>query len=177
MDAHTLAVEDSIDAHNGALGAPSLAPPPPPRRTRPPPVKPKGTIFLVDDDEALRRATHRLLQACGFEVRTFASAEDFLRVFDRDEPGCILLDLRMQGLSGLELQQLLLDRGTSPPIVFFTGHADDAAREHALDKGAVAFLKKPVREENLIEALERALAKDAKERGGDRGSASMHAAR
>ncbi|MBK7875077.1 MAG: response regulator [Planctomycetes bacterium] len=139
-------------------------------------MKSRGTIFLVDDDDALRRATQRLLQACGFQVRAFASAEAFLRAFDHAEPGCILLDLRMQGLSGLELQQLLLDRGTSPPIVFFTGHADEAAREHALEKGAVAFLKKPVREESLIEALERALAKDALDRHADPGSTSLQAA-
>ena len=139
-------------------------------------VKSKGTIFLVDDDEALRRATQRLLQACGFQVRSFASAEAFLRAFDPEAPGCLLLDLRMGGLSGLELQQLLLDRGSATPIVFFTGHADDAAREHALEKGAVAFLKKPVREESLIEALQLALAKDAGERDDGRDAASLHAA-
>lgn len=125
------------------------------------PVTSKGTIFLVDDDEALRRATQRLLQACGFQVRSYPSAEAFLRAFDERQPGCLLLDLRMNGLSGLELQQMLLERGDAPPIVFFTGHADEAARSHAMEKGAVEFLEKPVREERLIEALERALAIDA----------------
>lgn len=138
-------------------------------------MTPKGTIFLVDDDDALRRATQRLLQACGFQVRSYPSAEAFLRAFHERQPGCLLLDLRMNGLSGLELQQLLLERGDAPPIVFFTGHADEAARSHALEKGAVAFLEKPVREENLIEALERALAKDGLDRAGDSDERSTRA--
>lgn len=130
------------------------------------PLTSRGTIFLVDDDEALRRATQRLLQACGFQVSSFPSAEAFLRAYEIRPAGCLLLDLRMNGLSGLELQQLLLQRGDAPPIVFFTGHADDAARCHAMEKGAIAFLEKPVGEERLIEALERALAQDS-ERDGD----------
>lgn len=126
-----------------------------------PHVNALGTIFLVDDDEALRRATQRLLIDCGFRVRAFASAEEFLRVFEAGTPGCLLLDLRMNGLSGLELQQLLLERGCAPPIVFITGHADANTRAQALAQGAIAFLEKPAREETLIEALQRALRSSA----------------
>lgn len=128
-----------------------------------PNVNAQGTIYLVDDDEALRRATQRLLVDCGFRVLAFVSADEFLRVFEAGSPGCLLLDLRMNGLSGLELQQLLLERGSPPPIVFITGHADASTRAQALAKGAIAFLEKPAREDTLIDALQRALRSGASE--------------
>jgi FixJ family two-component response regulator len=130
----------------------------------------RGTVFLVEDDEALRRATSRLLEACGFTVRAFAAAEEFLAVFDPAAPGCLLLDLRLPGQSGLELQRTLESRGDMPPVVFLTGHADVPTSVFAMKRGAVDFLEKPVRDEDLIAALERALELDERTRRerGDR---------
>jgi FixJ family two-component response regulator len=122
-------------------------------------VDERGKVFLVDDDEALRRAMVRLLASCGFTVRSFGSAEEFLSAYDPSESGCLLLDLRMPGLSGLELQEQLARRGSQLPIVFLTGHADGAMRDLALRSGASGFLEKPAREPELLEALERALAR------------------
>jgi two-component system response regulator FixJ len=114
-------------------------------------------IFLVDDDEALRRATTRLLGACGFAVRAFGSAEEFLASYDPGEPGCLLVDVWMPGRSGLELQRTLHEQRDTRPVVVMTGHADEPMRAQALRHGAIAFLEKPVREEELVAALDRAL--------------------
>lgn len=124
----------------------------------------RGTIFLVDDDEALRRATARLLDAHGYVVHAFASADAFLQQFDPAEAGCLLLDVRMPGQSGFDLQDVLLARGVALPIVFLTGHAEVHSSVHAMKQGAVDLLQKPVREADLLAALERALDRDAKTR-------------
>lgn len=120
----------------------------------------RGTVYLVDDDEGLRKATTRLLVANGFDVRSFASADEFLAAFDPRAAGCLLLDLRMPGRSGLELQEALAARGTPPPIVFLTGHADVPTSVRAMKQGAIDFLEKPVSEDALVAALERALELD-----------------
>lgn len=117
----------------------------------------KGTVFLVDDDEALRRATTRLLTACGYTVKAYGSAEEYLAALDPKATGCILLDLRMPGLSGLELQKMLVARKVALPIVFLTGHADVSTSVLGMKQGAIDFLQKPVREEDLLAALDRAL--------------------
>jgi FixJ family two-component response regulator len=129
-----------------------------------------GTVFLVDDDEDLRRATMRLLAAHDFTVRAFASAEEFLAAFDPEAPGCLLLDLRLPGKSGLDLQRTLEEKGMATPIVFVTGHADVPTSVVAMKSGAIDFLEKPVRQEALVAALERALEHDATTRvaRGDR---------
>jgi len=123
-----------------------------------------GTIFLVDDDEALRRATTRLLRSHGLEVQAFESAEEFLARYDAALPGCLLLDLRLPGQSGLELQRTLAERGATPPIVFVTGHADVPTSVFAMKGGAIDFLEKPVPEKELVAALVRALELDARAR-------------
>lgn len=123
-----------------------------------------GTVFLVDDDVALCAATTRLLDAHGFVVRSFYSAEEFVAAFERSQAGCLLLDLRMPGRSGLELQQWLSERDVDIPIVFLTGHADVSTSVYAMKKGAVDFLQKPAREEDLVAALERALTRDSEQR-------------
>lgn len=123
-----------------------------------------GTVFIVDDDAALRTATTRLLTVCGFTVRAFGSAEEFLAAFDPRAAGCLLLDLRMPGQSGLELQQTLANKHVDLPIVFLTGHADVPTSVHAMRKGAIDFLQKPAREEDLVAALKRALARDEETR-------------
>jgi FixJ family two-component response regulator len=120
----------------------------------------RGTVFLVDDDEDLRRATTRLLESCGYAVRASGSAEEFLAVFDAAQPGCLLLDLRLPGQSGLELQRTLENAGSRLPIVFLTGHADVPTSVFAMKRGALDFLVKPVREEELVAALERAIELD-----------------
>lgn len=120
-----------------------------------------GNVFLVDDDEALRRATTRQLAACGHTVIAYASAEEFLRHFDPAKPGCVLLDLRMPGTSGLELQRMLRERGSCIPIVFLTGHADVPTTVFAMKEGAMDVLEKPVSESQVLAALQRALERDA----------------
>ena len=118
-------------------------------------------VFLVDDDADLRTATTRLLSACGFSVRAFNSAESFLAAFDPAQPGCLLLDLRMPGKSGLELQQALRQRAAQLPIVFLTAHADVPTSVYAMKEGAVDVLEKPVAEGTLVAALKRALQRDS----------------
>jgi len=124
----------------------------------------QGCVFLVDDDEALRRATTRLLAAHALDVRAFASAEEFLAAYDPARPGCLLLDLRLPGRSGLELQRTLAERGPLPPIIFLTAHADVSTSVFAMKGGAVDFLEKPVSEERLIAALQHALELDTRTR-------------
>jgi FixJ family two-component response regulator len=124
----------------------------------------RSCVFLIDDDEALRRATTRLLAAHALEVRTFATAEEFLATYDPGLPGCLLLDLRLPGRSGLELQRALAEHGPTPPIVFLTAHADVPTSVFAMKRGAVDFLEKPVPEKDLIAALKRALELDTRNR-------------
>jgi FixJ family two-component response regulator len=121
-------------------------------------------IHVVDDDESLRTALLRLLDAAGFEARGYASTGDFLLQPPLDRPGCVLLDVRMPGPSGLDLQAALRRQGNALPVVFLTGYADVAASVRAMKAGAVDFLTKPVEREALFEALQRALARDAAQR-------------
>jgi FixJ family two-component response regulator len=127
----------------------------------------RGTIHLVDDDEALRRATSRLLDSHGYAVRAFASADEFLAQFDPCHEGCLLLDVRMPGRTGFELQEALIARGVTLPIVFLTGHAEVSSSVRAMKQGAVDLLEKPVHEADLVQAIERALALDKKQRAQD----------
>jgi FixJ family two-component response regulator len=136
-------------------------------------VNTRGNVFLVDDDEALRRATARLLDACGFSVRAFGSAEAFLASFDPKCSGCLLLDLRMPGVSGLELQTMLQQRAAALPIVFLTGHGDVSASVRAMKRGAVDFLEKPVCDEELTAALDRAIARDVAARRDEVGQSNL----
>ena len=121
-------------------------------------------IHVVDDDDALRTALLRLLGAAGFEARGYASAGDFLLEPPPDRPGCLLLDVRMPGPSGLELQEALRRRGNPLPIVFMTGFADVGSGVRAMKAGAVDFLSKPVERDALLDALRRALERGEKER-------------
>jgi len=125
---------------------------------------PTPLIHVVDDDESLRTALLRLLDAAGFNARGYASVGDFLLQPPPDGPGCVLLDVRMPGPSGLDLQAALLRQGNALPVVFLTGYADVAASVQAMKAGAVDFLTKPIQREALFEALRRALARDAAER-------------
>ena len=122
-------------------------------------------IRIVDDDEAFRTAISRVVRAAGFEVREFASAGDYLLAQSEDEHGCLLLDLRMPGPSGLDLQRALSRKENPVPIVFLTAHGDVSASVLAMKGGATDFLVKPVKRETLLSAIRTALAKDEEQRG------------
>jgi len=132
-------------------------------------------IHVVDDDESLRTSMLRLLGAAGFEARGYASTGEFLLQAPPDRPGCILLDLRMPGPSGLELQAALQRQGVALPVVFLTGHGDVASSVRAMQAGAVDFLTKPVTRETLFDALQRALERDARERERREEAAALRA--
>jgi FixJ family two-component response regulator len=133
-------------------------------------------IHVVDDDESLRTALLRLLDAAGFEARGYASTGDFLLRPPPDRPGCVLLDVRMPGPSGLDLQAALRCQSNALPVVFLTGYADVAASVRAMKAGAVDFLTKPVEREALFEALQRALARDAAQRAARAEAEGLRAA-
>ena len=114
-------------------------------------------IAIVDDDDALRTSLDDLLQSVGFRARGFASAEAFLRSDHARETACLLLDVRMPGMNGLELQHQMMAANWQIPIIFITSHVDDEARAQALAAGAVAFLYKPCREDGLLQAIDAAL--------------------
>jgi FixJ family two-component response regulator len=126
-------------------------------------------IHVVDDDESMRNALLRLLGAAGLEARGYASAGEFLLQPPPDRPGCLLLDVRMPGPSGLDLQAALSRLGVDLPVVFLTGHGDVAVSVSAMKTGAVDFLEKPVERATLLDAIQRALARDAAQReaGGE----------
>ncbi len=117
-------------------------------------------IHVVDDDESLRTALVRLLTAAGFEARGYASTGEFLLHPPPDRPGCLLLDVRLPGPSGLDLQDAMHEHAIQLPIVFLTGHADVPSTVRAMKSGAVDFLQKPVDRATLLEAVTRALARD-----------------
>ena len=121
-------------------------------------------IHIVDDDESLREALLDLLAAAGFRARGYASTGEFLLHLVPDGPGCVLLDVRLPGPSGLDLQEALQRRGVPLPVIFMTGHADVATSVRAMKAGAVDFLEKPVARDTLLDALGRALARDASQR-------------
>jgi FixJ family two-component response regulator len=121
-------------------------------------------IHIVDDDPSFRTAVSRLLRAAKYEVRGYASAAEFLNSGPCAGPGCILLDLRMPGVGGLDLQQSLARMEERLPIIFLTGHGDIPASVRAMKAGAVDFLTKPIRRETLLGAVENALGVDAKGR-------------
>jgi FixJ family two-component response regulator len=128
-------------------------------------------IHVVDDDDSLRSALQRLLAAAGYRVKAYASAGEFLLDPPADAPGCLLLDLRMPGPSGLDLQEALARHGIRLPVIFLSGHGDLSTGVRAMKAGAVDFLTKPIEREPLLGAVERALERDAAQRaarGADR---------
>jgi FixJ family two-component response regulator len=121
-------------------------------------------VFLLDDDEAIGVALGRLLRANGFQTRIYTSALKFLEAHDGDTPGCLVTDLRMPGMSGLELQSALLARGIERPIVFITGQGDIPTTVQAMKAGAVTFLSKPLQRTEFLAAVREAIARDAEAR-------------
>ena len=117
-------------------------------------------IAIVDDDEAVRVATQHLVRAFGFETRAFASADEFLRYSSVTRWSCVISDVNMPGLSGIELQRCLAAKGCSVPFIFVTAFPDPAIQDRAMKAGAVGFLSKPFASRDLIDCLERALRFD-----------------
>ena len=121
---------------------------------------PAPTVYVVDDDPDVLKAIERLLESIGLNVATFSSPHRFLDGYDRNAPGCLVLDLALPGLTGLELQRLLEQQASLLPIVFLTGRGDIAASVQAMKHGAADFLTKPIDDTALIAAIHEALAKD-----------------
>ncbi len=115
-------------------------------------------IYIVDDDASLRRSLKNLLTSVGFRVETFESAEAFVESVRRDSIGCVVLDLRMGGMSGLDLLRHLAATGSRIPVIMLTAHGDDEMRRRSLQAGAVAFLEKPVQGAALLDAVRTALS-------------------
>ena len=120
----------------------------------------KAIVFVVDDDVSVREALERLLRVVGFEVETFASAQDFLAHRRENAPSCLVLDVRLPGLSGLELQKLIAEANREIPIVFITGHGDVPTSVSAMKAGAVEFLVKPFSDQDLLDAIQQAIKRD-----------------
>jgi FixJ family two-component response regulator len=129
-----------------------------------PDKEPAPIVYVVDDDPVVLRALERLLESAGFEVAAFPSAREFLERHDQAAAGCLLLDLAMPGLNGLELQAMLEQRASHLPVVFLTGHGDIAASVRAMKQGASDFLTKPVDDALLIATIRDALARDRAQR-------------
>jgi FixJ family two-component response regulator len=119
----------------------------------------KPTISIVDDDALVREAIRRLIKSVGMNAQAYASAEDFLSSNHAQDTSCLILDVQMSGMSGLELQQRLADSGYRIPIIFISAHSNGQIREQALGAGAVDFLFKPFSEEALVDAVHAALGR------------------
>ena len=119
-----------------------------------------ATVFVIDDDGDVRASIQRLLKTVGLRGEAFASAQDFLRRNMPDGPSCLILDIRLPGMSGLEVQRKLIDAGLSIPIIFISAHADVDVAVRAMKFGAVEFLTKPFRPQELVDAVQQALQRD-----------------
>jgi FixJ family two-component response regulator len=129
--------------------------------TRPPPI-----VFVVDDDPSIRESLQCLIQSVGLGVQTFGSAEEFLSGTRPEVPACLVLDVRLPGMSGLDLQHELAKAGVQLPIIFITGYGDIPMSVQAMKAGAVEFLTKPFRHQDLLEAIRRAIGRDRTARQG-----------
>jgi FixJ family two-component response regulator len=117
-------------------------------------------VFIIDDDAGVRAAMGRLLKSVGLKSEGFAAANDFLQRKPYDGPGCLILDVRLPGMSGLELQQKLIEAGVRIPIIFITAHGDIPMTVRAMKSGALEFLTKPFRDQELLDAIQHALERD-----------------
>ena len=133
----------------------------------------KVTIFIVDDDPSIRLALENLISSIGQQVETYAAAQDFLRDCPRNPAGCLVLDVQMPGLSGLDLQSELSHAGIHLPIIFITGHGDIPTSVRAMKAGAVEFLTKPVTDSELLAAIDQALERDRLARADREGVAEL----
>jgi FixJ family two-component response regulator len=123
------------------------------------------TVFIVDDDQEVREAIQLLMESVGLTARSFDSAQAYLEQFDPTRPGCLVLDVRMKGMSGLDLQQRLTQAPIHPPVIVITGHGDVPMAVRAVKAGAVDFIEKPFNDQTLLDAVHRAFDQDARNRG------------
>lgn len=127
-----------------------------------PPGKPLGpTVFVVDDDVSMREALSRLIRSVGLHVETFSSAREFLRQKEPEVPACLVLDVRLPGLSGMELQREMASANCRIPIIFITGHGDIPMSVRAMKAGAVDFITKPFHDQDLLDAIQNAIERDS----------------
>jgi FixJ family two-component response regulator len=136
-------------------------------------IEPPPVVFIVDDDASVRNAAENLLRSIGLAVETFASTQEFLQSKRPDAPGCIVLDVRMPGQSGLEFQHTLMTADIRLPIIFISGHADISMSVRAMKSGAVEFLTKPLHEQELLDAIQLAIARDQARRQASRTMAEL----
>ena len=130
-------------------------------------------VFVIDDDESIREALKSLIRSVGLSVKTFASAQEFLQSPRPDVPSCLILDVRMPGLSGLDLQRDLAEANIHIPIIFITGHGDIPMSVRAMKAGAVEFLTKPFRDQDLLDAIQQALERDRRARSQQADTAEL----
>lgn len=133
-------------------------------------------VYVVDDDEAIRLALEGLLRSTGLRVETFESSQDFLAFPKHDAPSCLILDVRLRGESGLAFQEQIAQRGVRMPIVFMTGHGDIAMTVKAMKAGAVDFFAKPFRDQDMLDAVANALARDGERLAAEQSSAALRTA-
>lgn len=123
-----------------------------------------ATVFVIDDDARMRAATERLLKSVGLHVESFATPKDFLARKFADRPSCLVLDVRLPGMSGLDVQDKLIEAGVKIPVIFITGHGDIPMTVKAMKSGAVEFLTKPFRDQDLLDAIQEALRRESESR-------------
>ena len=133
----------------------------------------EAMVFVIDDDESMREALKSLIRSVGLRVETFASAQEFLESRQPNVAACLILDVRMPGLSGLDLQRDLVERNIHIPIIFITGHGDIPMSVRAMKAGAVEFLTKPFRDQDLLDAIEQAIDRDRELRKQQAGIADL----
>ena len=133
----------------------------------------EAIVFVIDDDESIRESLKSLIRSVGLRVETFASAQEFLQSERPDAPACLILDVRMPGLSGLDLQRELTEANIHIPIIFITGHGDIPMSVRAMKAGAVEFLTKPFRDQDLLDAIQQALDRDRHARSQQADSADL----
>ncbi len=124
-----------------------------------------ATVFIIDDDQDVRDALQLLMESVGLSVESFASAQEYLDQFEPQRYGCLVLDIRMPGMSGLELQARLSAEQSHPPIIIMSGHGDIPMAVHAVQAGAAGFLEKPCNDQLLLDSVHRALEQDSRQRG------------
>jgi RNA polymerase sigma factor (sigma-70 family) len=124
----------------------------------------KATVFVVDDDQAMRNSLKWLIESVGVQVESFASADEFLANYRPGRAGCLVLDVRMPGMSGLDLQEYLVDKNIRIPVVIITGHGDVPMAVRAMKSGAIDFIEKPFNDEVLLDAIRRAIAYEEQQR-------------
>jgi FixJ family two-component response regulator len=137
-------------------------------------VEERAVVFVIDDDPSMRLALEDLVNTVGLEVRAFAAPQEFLRSKPPDAPGCLVLDVRLPGMSGLTFQQELAKEGLALPVIFITGHGDIPMSVRAMKAGAVEFLTKPFNDQDLLDAIHAAIERDRKRRREAMRLAALH---